>query len=114
MIRQHSLVQVVIEHWLLIANVVAATFLLMPFSAPVFMHFGHRELANAIYSAYSVTCHEWPFRSYFIFGPQAIYSAAELQSWGVASLFDFRGSPGYCTPAIGHSCRHSLYLAIAF
>src|SRR5919197_970641 len=45
-----------------------------------------------IYSAYHVTCHEWPFRAYFLFGPQATYSLAELEARGVNAVFDFRGS----------------------
>ena len=31
--------------------------------------------------------------SFFLFGPQATYSPAELQALGVGSIFDLRGSP---------------------
>jgi uncharacterized membrane protein len=61
--------------------------------APVLLRQGHSGLANLIYSAYQVTCHEWPFRAYFLFGPQATYSVTDLQARGIASIFDFRGSP---------------------
>jgi uncharacterized membrane protein len=40
-----------------------------------------------------LTCHEWPFRAYFLFGPQATYSLSELQAHGITAFYDFRGSP---------------------
>lgn len=88
-----------LARWLGLANAATAVFLALPFLAPVLLHQGRPELANLIYDAYRVTCHEWPFRAYFLFGPQATYSLAELQAWGVNSVYDFRGSPelGYKT-----------------
>jgi uncharacterized membrane protein len=81
------------RHWLLLTNLLVAIFLVLPFAAPLLMHLGRTDLANLIYSAYQLTCHEWPFRAYFMFGPQATYSAGELQSHGVAGIYDFKGSP---------------------
>lgn len=45
----------------------------VPFLAPVLMKTKHQAAANVIYKAYSVVCHELAFRSYFLFGEQAIY-----------------------------------------
>jgi uncharacterized membrane protein len=81
------------RHWLLLINLLVAMFLALPFAAPLLMHLGRPDLANLIYSAYQLTCHEWPFRAYFLFGPQATYSAGELQSHGVTGIYDFKGSP---------------------
>ena len=81
------------RHWLVAANLATALFLALPFLAPLLMKLGRADLANAIYTAYQLTCHEWPFRAYFLFGAQATYSAAELQSAGVVDLFGFKGSP---------------------
>jgi uncharacterized membrane protein len=81
------------RHWLLLTNLLVAIFLVLPFAAPLLMHLGRADLANLIYSAYQLTCHEWPFRAYFMFGPQATYSAGELQSHGVTGVYDFKGSP---------------------
>ena len=81
------------RHWLLITNLLVAMFLALPFVAPLLMHLGRADLANLIYSAYQLTCHEWPFRAYFMFGPQATYSASELQAHGVTGIYDFKGSP---------------------
>jgi uncharacterized membrane protein len=80
------------KHWLAIANSATAFFLALPFLAPLLLQQGRADLANLIYSAYQVTCHEWPFRAYFLFGPQATYSLAELQALGL-DVFGFRGSP---------------------
>ena len=81
------------RRWLVLANAATGLFLSLPFLAPVLLRAGAADLANFIYSAYHLTCHEWPFRAYFLFGPQLTYSVAELQARGVGSIFDFRGSP---------------------
>ena len=36
--------------------------------------------ANAIYTFYSFQCHQLPERSYFLFGPKAMYSLPEIQA----------------------------------
>jgi uncharacterized membrane protein len=86
------LVDVVVQRWLALANITTAVFLALPFVAPALLRQGRADLANLIYSAYHLTCHEWPFRAYFLFGPQATYSIAELQAHGVEDVFGFRGS----------------------
>ena len=87
-----SVARGVLRRWLALANAATGLFLCLPFLAPVLLRQGRPELANMIYSAYHVTCHEWPFRAYFLFGPQATYSMAELEARGVNAVFDFRGS----------------------
>ena len=81
------------RHWPALANSATALFLALPFLAPILLRGGQGELADVIYRAYQLTCHEWPFRAYFLFGPQATYSAAELRASGVESIYSFRGSP---------------------
>jgi uncharacterized membrane protein len=85
--------RVLAQRWLALANAATAIFLALPFLAPLFLRQGQTHLANAIYAAYQVTCHEWPFRTYFLFGPHATYSLTDLQTLGVADVFAFRGSP---------------------
>lgn len=87
------LVDRAVQHWLALANAAIAVFVALPFVAPALLHLGHPGLANAIYAAYQLTCHEWATRSYFLFGPQATYSLAELQAHGVTNLAAFRGAP---------------------
>src|SRR3990170_3868227 len=50
----------------------------LPWLAPVFMRLGWKEPARVIYAAYSTQCHQMAQRSFFLFGPKAMYSTAEL------------------------------------
>ena len=68
-----SVLLVVQRRWLFAANVAVAIFVGLPFLAPVLLAAGYDGPANAIYTAYSLVCHQWAFRSYFLFGPSATY-----------------------------------------
>jgi uncharacterized membrane protein len=66
------------------------------------MHIGATGLGRLIYLAYSPTCHQLPERSFFLFGPQAVYSIPELEAAGAIpaglslvhrQLLRFVGSP---------------------
>jgi len=58
------------RHWLLLANLAAASYLGLPVLAPYLIHTGHPLPARMIYTVYSFLCHQLPERSYFIFGHQ--------------------------------------------
>jgi uncharacterized membrane protein len=81
------------RYWLVATNAAVAIVLTLAALAPVFARLGQREWADALYAGYLLTCHEWPFRSLFLFGPQPFYSASDLQAAGVQSVYAFRGSP---------------------
>ena len=88
-----------IKHWFSIFTIVFGLYVGLPFLAPVFMQIGWTGLGKGIYLIYSFLCHQLPQRSFFLFGPQASYSLAELQSAGVNAtdlllLRQFMGSPG--------------------
>jgi uncharacterized membrane protein len=70
------------RHWLALFNVFVAIFFALPFLAPVLMHIGATGAGQLIYVVYSPTCHQLPERSYFLFGPQVVYSEAELEAVG--------------------------------
>jgi uncharacterized membrane protein len=53
--------------------VILAVFTGLPFLAPVLEEAGQPGMAQVIYSIYRPFCHELAFRSYFLFGEQAIY-----------------------------------------
>lgn len=61
------------KHWLGLFNSLLAVFTLLAFLAPVLMATGHESSAAAIHRFYSPFCHQYPFRSWFLFGPQAVY-----------------------------------------
>ena len=70
----------------------------LPFLAPVFMHWGWTEPAQAIYYVYSWLCHQLPERSFFFFGPRFTYSLFEVQkawkpSFDPGILRQFIGNP---------------------
>lgn len=68
------------RHWLLIINILMGIWVVLPWLAPVFMHWGRARAAGAIYWFYSFQCHQLPERSFFLFGPKMMYSLAEIQS----------------------------------
>lgn len=61
------------RHWLAIFNLLVLAYVGLPFVAPVLMQAGLERPARWIYKAYSPLCHQWAFRSWFLFGPQAAY-----------------------------------------
>ena len=70
------------RHWLATFNVFVAIFIGLPFLAPVLAHTGATGPARLIYTIYAPTCHQLPERSFWLFGPQTVYTAAELESDG--------------------------------
>lgn len=70
------------RHWLALFNTLVAVFIGLPFLAPVLMHVGAAGPASAIYAIYAPTCHQLPERSFFLFGPQGVYTEAELETQG--------------------------------
>jgi uncharacterized membrane protein len=85
---------VLAAYWLLVANVVVTGFVGLPFAAPALLAAGHPDAASLIYAAYRSVCHQWAFRSYFLFGPQWTYALEELgEVVGPESVFSFLGGP---------------------
>ena len=69
------------DHWLALANLAVALYIGLPVLAPVLLHAGHERLAGAIYVIFKPLCHQLPERSYFLYGPQAVYSYDELSAF---------------------------------
>ena len=68
------------RHWLLFVNLLIALWVLLPWLAPVLMHWGWTSAGKAVYLIYSFQCHQLPERSYFLFGREMMYSLSEIQS----------------------------------
>jgi len=64
--------------WFPAAALVLGLYVGLPWLAPVFMRLGWSEPARVIYAVYSTQCHQMAQRSFFLFGPKAMFSAAEL------------------------------------
>lgn len=60
-------------HWLRIALIIIGVYASLPWVAPTLMKLGATGPANLIYTLYSPFCHQFAFRSFFLFGEQATY-----------------------------------------
>jgi uncharacterized membrane protein len=61
------------RHWLRVALVVIGVYAGLPWVAPTLMKLGLTDLGNAIYTIYSPMCHQFAFRSVFLYGEQPFY-----------------------------------------
>ena len=71
------------RHWLALFNSVVALYLFLPILAPALASAGLTTPASLLYNAYSVTCHQLPERSYFLFGEKPLYSLSALEASGL-------------------------------
>ncbi len=70
------------HRWLLMVNLFLGVLVLLPWLAPVFMNWGWEAPARGIHFVYQALCHQYPQRSYFLFGDQFMYSLEEVgQVW---------------------------------
>ncbi len=68
------------RHWLLAFSIVYGLYVGLPFLAPIFMALGWERGADGLYFFYSFFCHQLPDRSFYFFGPRAMYSLPEIQA----------------------------------
>lgn len=61
------------RHWLAVFNGLVGLFLGGALLAPVFSKLGLSGAANVLHTIYRPLCHQYPFRSWFLFGPQLAY-----------------------------------------
>lgn len=74
------------KHYMLVLNTFVFLYVGLPFLAPVLMSAGYQAPANSIYKVYSFVCHQFAFRSWFIYGEQPAYPR---QAAGVDSLVPY-------------------------
>ncbi len=82
------------RHYLALFNVFVFIYLAVPFLAPILMKVGAVAPAEGIYKAYSYVCHQFAFRSWFLFGVQAVYPRAEAGLKGLLSYQQATGMDG--------------------
>lgn len=96
------IVDFIARHWLLILNSVVGAFAGLPVLAPILMARGWTLPARLIFLLYQFTCHQLPYRSFFLGGPQVTYTADEIaQLTGRSSLVEFFHQP-ITLPGIGY------------
>ncbi len=61
------------RRWVAVLSALSLLYAGIPFLAPVAIETGHPMVARAIYRLYSPLCHQFAFRSWFLYGEQAAY-----------------------------------------
>jgi len=74
------------RRWAEILTTILFIYVMLPFAAPTLMKVGATAPANALYTLYSPLCHQFAFRSMFLFGEQTFYPRETAQ---VESLVSF-------------------------
>ena len=75
------------KHYLALLNIAMLFYFGLPILAPALMKAGMTAPANVIYTVYKPLCHQFGFRSFFLFGEQAYYPLHEAKI-GDALTFD--------------------------
>jgi len=81
------------KHYLAIFNIMVFIYVGIPFIAPALMKVGADAPAGVIYRVYGFVCHQFAYRSWFLFGDQREYPREEaginnLTSYEVATELD--------------------------
>lgn len=79
------------NHYMTLFNAFVIFYLGLPVLAPVLMNFGAATPARLIYRAYGAVCHQFAFRSWFLFGEQAAYPR---EAAGVEGLIPYSQATG--------------------
>lgn len=80
------------RHYLAIVNTFMFLYFGLAVFAPVLMNMGATLPANVLYTMYKPLCHQFGFRSFFLFGEQPYYPLAEA---GVPNVLTFEEITGY-------------------
>jgi len=87
------------KHYLAIFNLFLILYIGTPFLAPIFKKAGWNTPAEVIYKIYSPLCHQWAFRSFFLFGEQAYYPHAAAKIPGVLTFEQVSGITDLTDPS---------------
>ena len=79
------------RHYLALVNVFMLLYFGLPILAPTLMKVGATLPANVIYTIYKPLCHQFGFRSFFLFGEQPYYPLAEAGISGVKTFEQVTG-----------------------
>ncbi len=86
------------KRYLLVLNIFMLLYAGLPLLAPTLMHFGLETPANIIYRIYKPLCHQFGFRSFFLFGEQPFYPAEEAKIAGYKTFEEATGITGVSDP----------------
>jgi len=86
------------KRYLLILNLFILLYAGLPLLAPTFMKIGWVAPANVIYRIYKPLCHQFGFRSFFLYGEQPFYPTAETGMTGYKTFEQVTGITGVEDP----------------
>ena len=75
------------RHWLRLLVIALGIFVTIPWLAPVFAWLGWWDIANPIYTAYALTCHQLPERAGYVFGYQTAFCYRNTALYAGVFLF---------------------------
>jgi uncharacterized membrane protein len=84
--------------YLLILNLFMLIYVGLPFLAPTLMKVGAETPANIIYRIYKPLCHQFGFRSFFLFGEQPFYPLEEARVAGYKTFEEVTGITNLSDP----------------
>ena len=87
------------KHYLAVFNLFLILYVGIPFLAPIFKKAGWNVPAEVVYKIYSPLCHQWAFRSFFLFGEQAYYPHAAAKIPGVLTFEQVSGITDLTDPS---------------
>lgn len=86
------------KRYLIILNLFMLFYVGLPFLAPTLMKAGATFPARLLYRMYSPLCHQFGFRSFFLYGEQPYYPLAEARLRGVKTFEDVTGIKNLADP----------------
>ena len=87
------------RHYLAVLNIVMLFYFGLPLLAPVLMNAGATGPAKVIYTVYKPLCHQFGFRSFFLFGEQPYYPLKEAHVDDVINFNEATGIEDVHDPA---------------
>lgn len=79
------------RNYVSVLNILLLLYIGLPFLAPVFMRVGKPTPARVIYRVYGGLCHQLAYRSWFLFGQQAVYPREAAGLDNLASFGELTG-----------------------
>lgn len=74
------------KYWLAIFNTIVGLYTVGACLTPFLMHFGFEKLAHILYAFYKPFCHQYPFRSWFLFGSDHIHTYPLMEPMSVPKM----------------------------
>ena len=86
------------KHYLALLNLIVFLYVGLPVAAPVLMKLNATSAAGVIYKIYSPLCHQFGFRSFFLFGEQPYYPLKEAGLVGIKTFDQVTGYADVANP----------------